>query len=248
VATETQPEILIVDEILSVGDEAFQHRSLERIQSFQAEGATILLVSHNMSMIEQMCQQAAWLDHGRIVSIGSAKAVVSQYLGRTLHQEAERLEQETITEPPQRWGNQKIEFTRVRITDENGAEKVIFQTGEKLLLVMEYWAHERISSPIFGIAIHRQDGAHVTGPNTSTDGLALPDIEGRGKITFVIDDLPLLEGLYHFSVAIVNHDDTEMYDYHDRLYPFRVVNYEGIREKYGLVTLHGEWRLNPPAA
>src|SRR5512136_1841437 len=81
VATDTQPDVLIVDEILSVGDEAFQHKSFERIQSIRAQGATILLVSHSMSVIEGMCQRAAWLHRGQIVSLDDAKPVVERYLG-----------------------------------------------------------------------------------------------------------------------------------------------------------------------
>lgn len=241
VATDTRPEILIVDEILSVGDEAFQRKSFDRILSFQEQGATILLVSHSMSAIETICQRAAWIDHGKLLMVGSAKSVVDHYLGRVRENEGNRLSHIEVTDE-QRWGNRKIEITRVRITDPDGKDEGIFYTGQPLILHIEYEAHTPVDSPIFGVAIHRQDGVHVTGPNTGFSGIDLGRIVGKGEITYCIQSLPFLDGLYHFSVAVTNHDDTEMFDYHDRSYPFRVVNYgKDVKEKYGLLTINGEW-------
>jgi len=254
VATDTQPDILIVDEILSVGDEAFQRKSFERIQAIKAQGATILLVSHSMSTIENECQRAAWLDHGQIIALGDAKAIVAQYTGRVIEKESERLtiERKMVganlavnqNESPQRWGNRKIEITQVQITDPAGIEQMIFNTGQSLTLQIDYEAHERVDNPIFGIAIHRQDGIHITGPNTAQAGLPLPMLDGPGRITYKIDRLPLLDGLYSFSIAVVNQKDNETFDYHDRLYSFRVVNREGhTKEHFGLITLDGKWEF-----
>ncbi len=292
IATAKRPEILIVDEILGVGDAEFQTKSYERIQSFQAAGTTILLVSHSMERVEEICTRAAWLDHGELVSLGTAKAVVNQYLRRTIEREAARMaaEREAIRtatgapgasgeaeQPdgdspvpsnitfddgmkssasadldkeqaaPTRWGTRKVEITRVRITDQAGQEQTIFETGQALVLHMDYKAHQPVSAPIFGLAIHRQDGVHITGPNTSTAGVTLPALREIGSITYTIPSLPLLDGLYNFSVAVVNDGDTEIFDYHDRLYPFRVINRDEInQERYGLLTLRGEWRSDDP--
>jgi len=245
VATLKRPEILIVDEILGVGDAEFQTKSFERIQQFQSEGTTILLVSHSLDRVKEMCTRAVWLDHGKIVSLGSADNVVELYLQRTNQLESERLRSapEETGEAPRRWGSQKIEICQVKITGEGGSEQNIFQTGEPLTLHMHYDAHEPVDFPNFGIAIHRQDGTLVTGPNTALASLELPSLEGKGEITYTIPSLPLLEGLYQFSVAIVNQSDTETFDYHDRLYPFRIINHGGaIKERYGLVTLNGKWQ------
>ena len=243
VATDTQPEVLIVDEILSVGDEAFQHKSLERIQSFQSHGATILIVSHSMSMIEKMCQRAAWLDHGRIVALGTAGSVIDRYMGRVRNDEAERLADESAQVPSERWGDRSIEITRVRVLNAQNNEQYIFETGERLVLQIDYFAKEVIESPIIGIAIHRQDGVHITGPNTNFADLDLNTLKGAGTILFTIPDLTLLDGSYNFSVSAHNKEDTIMYDYHDRLYPFRVDNRSAaIKERYGLMTMRGLWR------
>ena len=307
VATASRPDILIVDEILGVGDAEFQTKSFERIQSFQASGTTILLVSHSLDKVEELCGRAIWLEHGKIVSLGSATAVVSQYVRSTTEKESERLTAErqiaaiahreareaeqppsppaplpegqaepasrsdsaeqaappSLPEekaepalppapaaPPVRWGSRAIEIAGVHILGslEGEAERGIFETGQPFILQVDYLAHQPVKGAIFGMAIHRQDGLHITGPNTSHTGLRLPELTGTGSLTYQVDHLPLLEGLYHVSVAVVNEDDSEIFDYHDRLYPFRVVNArrsdQGTSvERYGLLTMGGSWRL-----
>lgn len=244
VATDVDADILIVDEILSVGDTAFQRKSAERIDAFRARGVTILLVSHSMDLIESMCERAALLDQGRLLAMGPAKAVVDAYLGRVREGETERLARVESAAPAQRWGSRKIEITRVRILDNSYQVSAVFSTGQKLILEIEFTAHEPVASPVFGVAIHRQDGAHITGPNTAFSNFKIERVEGSGKIYYIVPELPLLEGLYRFSVATTNHDDTEMFDYHDRIYRFQVDNHGGVvKERYGLVTLNGEWKL-----
>lgn len=241
VATDIEPDVLIVDEVLSVGDAAFQQKSAERMQSFRANGTTILLVSHNLALVEAMCDRAIWLDRGRIVAEGSASSVVRQYRGGDERVEAKRLAAAAGPTPAQRWGSGLIEIVAVRLKNARGEATTIFETGDTLVLEMDYLAHAAIPAPIFGMAIHRHDGVHITGPNTAFAGLTLPTLEGCGTVTYTVPYLPLLEGLYHISVAVVNHNDTEMFDYHDRCYPFRVVPNGQVRERYGMMTLQGTW-------
>lgn len=244
VATDTQPEILIVDEILSVGDEAFQRKCFDRIQSFEAHGATILLVSHSMSTIESMCQRAAWLDHGKVIALGPAKAVVDRYLGRVRAEESQRLAEESTQASAHRWGDRRLEITQARILNAQGSEQHIFHTGETIILQIDYFAHEPMNNPTIGVAIHKQDGTHITGPNTDFYGLNLGRLEGAGSVRYTIPFIPLLEGLFHFSTATLNHEDTVIYDYHDQLYSFRIDNRgHDISERYGLMTLQGTWEI-----
>jgi hypothetical protein len=95
-----------------------------------------------------------------------------------------------------------------------------------------------------GIAIHRQDGIHITGPNTAFDGLEIKVNPGPGGVIYSIPSLPLLEGLYNVTVALVNRDGNQILDYQDNSYSFRIENLGyNITERYGLMTLNGEWRL-----
>jgi lipopolysaccharide transport system ATP-binding protein len=244
VATDTQPDILIVDEILSVGDEAFQHKSFERIQAIKAQGATILLVSHAMSTIETMCQRAAWLHHGKIVAMGTAKEVVDRYLGRVYDEETAHLIEESRRGYQPTGGNNHIQINRVKILNSVGTEQHIFYTGEAMKVQIEYTAHQPVDSLEVGIAIHRQDGVHITGPNTTFDGLEIKAEPGPGGVVYSIPFISLLDGLYNITVALVNRDGNFILDYHDRFYSFRVDNRgHPVHERYGLMTLSGEWRL-----
>jgi lipopolysaccharide transport system ATP-binding protein len=242
VATDVEPDVLILDEVLSVGDAAFQKKSAERIQAFRASGATILFVSHSLEAVKTMCTRAVWLEHGRLVAEGTAESVVHQYLERDQTVEAERLSAQMQLGLANRWGTRRIEIVRVLLTDAAGKEQTIFQTGDALVLHLDYVAHEPIPSPVFGVAIHRQDGVHITGPNTAFAGLNLPRLEGSGTVVYTIPTLTLLDGFYHISAAVVSQKNDETLDYHDRVCSFRVDNQNAtLRERYGVLTLQGEW-------
>jgi lipopolysaccharide transport system ATP-binding protein len=245
VATDSQPDILIVDEILSVGDEAFQHKSYERILSIKAQGATILLVSHSMDMIESICQRAAWLHRGQILSIDNAKVVVDRYLGRVSEEENSQFIKESHQGEVLTGTEYKpIEIRQVRILNSQNREQQVFHTGEEMVVQIEYVAHENINSLEVGIAIHRQDGVHITGPNTTFDGLDIKMQPGIGGVTYTIPSIPLMEGLYQLSVALVNREGNKMLDYHDHFYTFRISNHgHDIHDRYGVMTLSGEWHL-----
>jgi ABC-type polysaccharide/polyol phosphate transport system ATPase subunit len=243
VSIHLDPEVLLVDEVLAVGDQTFQSKCLDRIGELERQGVTICLVTHSPDMVRALCTRAIWFDHGRVMGDGVAESVLSQYLDHASTIAARRLAEGAGPDPTQRWGNHQMEIIRVRLTDGEGNDQTIFATGQTLALHMDYQTHGRVPLPVFGLSIHRQDGVHVCGPNTAFAGLDLPNLEGRGTVSYTIPYLPLLEGLYQISVAVVNRkNDTEIYDYHDRAYPFRVVNaHPRGQEQYGIVTLRGEW-------
>jgi len=259
VATAWQPDILILDEVLSVGDAEFQMKSAERIQELCANGATVFFVSHSIDTVQTVCDRALWLDHGQLIADGTVESVAQQYRSDARAAEAKRLAEAAQAPAPieraaahassataTRWGTGRVEIERVRICGANDAEQTIFRTGETMRVHLDYVAPAPVLAPIFGIGIHRQDGVHITGPNTAFAGMNISKVAGRGSVTFKIPFLTLLDGLYKISVAVVNEPDTEIYDYHDRAFAFRVSNDEPtIRERYGLMTLRGEWEHVP---
>jgi lipopolysaccharide transport system ATP-binding protein len=130
---------------------------------------------------------------------------------------------------------------RVQLLGRDAEETQLFETGDPLTVVLHYHAVERVEQPVFGLAIHRGDGTHITGPNTQFAGLDIPYVEGEGKVWYELSSLPLLAGVYSVSVAVCDAAfDAEMYDYHEQLYPFRVRAKPG-KEQYGLLTLGGRW-------
>jgi lipopolysaccharide transport system ATP-binding protein len=139
-----------------------------------------------------------------------------------------------------RWGSGRTEIQRVMLCDAAGHERKVFVTGEPMEIRLDYTIHPGAADPVFGLAIHHQNGVHVCGPNTQFDGLSISNTPGNGQIVYRVPRLPLLEGGYLLSVAAVDGGDSEVYDYHDRVYSFRVSpGHE--RERYGVVTLGGAW-------
>lgn len=237
VAVHTDPEILLIDEVLAVGDAAFQRKCLEKIDELRRQEVTILFISHSADTVRSLCSRAIWLHEGHLVTDGSAESVVAHYLDRSWSEQGG--EPSLDSEDQRHWGSGKVRITEVRLLDGEGKEQQFFRVGEPLTVEMHYWAEERVNKPVFGLAIHRRDGLHITGPNTRFADQQIPAVEGRGVVRYEIRSLPLLEGSYYLSVAAHDWTAAEMYDYHDRLYRFGVLCAEG--ERYGIVTLRGAW-------
>ncbi len=261
VAVHTAPEVLLVDEVLSVGDAAFQGKCMERIAELRRDGVTIVLVSHNLEVVQSLCDEAIWFEKGEVRAWGKPVDVVMAYMRQVARRERERAEAEAeaaeeeaapaaeaeataqAEAPPEvrhRWGSGEVEITRVELCDADGQPTTTFETGDAMVVRLHYRAARRVAFPVFGLAIHHQNGAHICGPNTRFGGLEIPYVEGEGVVAYHIPSLPLLEGGYRLSVAVVNRTLGETYDYHDRLYPFRVFR-GACRERYGLITLGGSW-------
>jgi lipopolysaccharide transport system ATP-binding protein len=243
VAVHMEPEILLVDEALAVGDSAFQSKCLDRIADLQRNGVTIVLVSHNLVSIQSLCDQAIWLEQGRIRMQGDPVDVVMAYVSSIAEKEAAKnASRFRAVNDGGRWGTGRVRITRVELLGANGQPGEVFETGQPLEIRLHYHAPEPVEEPIFGLAVHHQNRAHLCGPNTQVGGLTIPQVQGEGVISYRVPHLNLLEGAYLISVSAVNKTNTEVYDYHDRLYVLQV--YRGTcRELYGMVTLNGVWNL-----
>jgi ABC-type polysaccharide/polyol phosphate transport system ATPase subunit len=254
VAIHVDPQVLLIDEILAVGDQSFQAKCLERLSALQSADVTILLVSHGLDSVRQLCSRAIWMQGGKILAQGATEFVVQQYLNAVARQqsaqlavrnlrasEQERESRERTSGQSARWGSGEIEITRVCVLDSSGQERYVFVTDEELTIQMCYRAVEPVENPVFGLALHRSDGFHITGPNTQFSNVEIPVVEGEGVISYTISRLPLLPGRYQISVAARDAADTCLFDYHDRLYSFSV-NPGGTQERYGLIRMEGRWR------
>ncbi len=241
VAVHVNPDILLIDEVLAVGDQNFQHKCMDRVVALQQQGTTICFVSHDLGTVARICSRAFWLDDGLIRAEGDPDDVVGAYLRHAAAQEEQATSRSQKEEQAERrWGTGEVEITDVAFLDGEGRERTVFRVGEPWAVRIRYLAHRRIESPVFGLAVHRNDGVHVCGPNTHFAGLDIPFIEGEGEVLYRVDRMPLMEGTYFLSLSAHNQLDTAMYDYHDRLYTFRVRQVQG-EERYGLASLQGRW-------
>lgn len=262
-ATATDPEILLIDEVLAVGDEAFQRKCYDKMNEFKMDGKTIVLVTHDMDTVKRFCDSAILLEHGRIGSIGNSEKVIDEYrknmrekeeaVMRSQQEKAikekssaipikEVVTPEKVQPPKDRWGSGEVEITEVKFFSENGEEKYIFRTGEPMIVRMKYSAKQRIEKPVFGIAIHRNDGVHINGPNTKTSGYPIEFLEGEGEIDYSIKSLPLLDGTYQLSAAVYDDTRTHAYDHHHQKYTFKVMRGK-ILDDLGVVYIPCKWEL-----
>lgn len=247
VATAVDPDILITDEVLAVGDETFQRKCIDRIYGFRRAGKTIVFVSHALDVVRSLCDVAVWLDHGEMKAYGEAGKVVDAYLADVNERERaefeERLHSEDddqIRESRMRRGSREVEITCVQLLDAQGRERITFRTHEPLTIRIHYLAHQRIERPVFGVGINHESGPWLTGPNTGFDKYHIPFIEGAGIIDYHIPRLPFLSGRYLVSASAT--DSTQLYEFdvHDRMYPL-VIHSDGLSQRYGMVFCEGNW-------
>jgi ABC-type polysaccharide/polyol phosphate transport system ATPase subunit len=251
VAIHVDPDVLLVDEVLAVGDEGFTHKCLDKFGEFKRRGKTILLVTHSLNLVERFCDEALWLDGGRVRGSGDPKRVVGAYLtdvGRSEEKELTRTEaraqegavQEadaaSSVDTPQsgpsavadmtrtdegRWGSREIEITGVAFKTAQGEVSHIFQSGDPMSIHLGVRAHQASTDFVFGIGIYSADGVNCYGTNTHLEEFTPEEASGDGEVTFSIDSLDLVEGTYKIDVA-VHQRDGYPYDYHRLLYTFRV--------------------------
>ena len=240
VAISVEPDILLIDEVLSVGDEAFQMRCYERIAEFRAQGRTIVLVSHALDSIRSLCSDAIWLDKGKIRGLGEAHDVVAEYLSE-VHRTAEHL---GAAAPADRYGSQEAEIVEVAMLDPNGTQLPSFRTGEAMTFRIRYTAAEPIPHAACVLQIYRADNlSHVFGQSTQDAGVDVT-LGTKGAIEFSIPRLPILKGSYVVTVALQDENGKKVYDCHDRRYSFMVFENPELRLEYGAVHMGGEWRVS----
>ena len=208
VAVNVEPEILLVDEVLSVGDEAFQRKCLERIKLFQREGRTILLVTHAVDMVRQICDRAAVLDHGSLVAVGApgeAALAFREHLRRKGAEVPKDLDDPTLLR------NLEIEITGARVLYPE-PDRTYLLPSEPVEVQVDFSAPRRVDDVVFSIAIFDQEGKLLLGTNTDLTGDDPGAVNGDGTCRFVFERFPVLDGVYLVSVGIHSHDGGVIYD------------------------------------
>jgi len=239
VAINVDPDILLIDEILAVGDEQFQRKCNEKFAQFKDEGRTVVLVSHSLGSVRNMCDRVALLDHGRLKELGPASEVIDAYLGG-VHTDRPATEGEVGT----RWGSGEAVIERVELLGPTGMPVSWVKTGDQATIRLHYAARVPVERPVFKVIVSRVDGLEISGPNTR-DGGAVPDrIEGEGYVDLTIDHFPLLPGTYDLTPSIQDYSCLHEYDVRHRSFRFDVEQGEP-RESSGFMTLGGRWNVAP---
>ena len=240
-----QPDIVLIDEVFSVGDEVFQQKSFEKIISFKERGATLVFVSHDLNFINQICDRVLVLNKGKMAFLGPSEEAVDYYLDLIRKREGLDEDVEPMKEPrslldSRRWGNRKVEITSVKFVDEKGNPKNTFYTGDYFEAQISYVSHLEDEIPVFGVAINTIYKMLIYGPNTLECNFS-GKFKKKGRVRFIIPSLPLFEGDYLLSASVYDSTLTIPYDHHEMMYYFRVLNRE--RREFGCVRINSHWEI-----
>ncbi len=233
VAFAVEPDVLLVDEILAVGDEAFGHKCLDRFHDIKRRGATIVFVTHGLALAEALADTVLLMEGGRLTAEGMPREVVDRYRGHVharetlslaqenVAQQSEETPAEPVVEPadsagaaaealdpftPRRWGSAQVEIAEVVLRAKDGTPTELFQTGDTVLLDIEVVAHEAQADFVFGFAVRGRDGHLAYGTNTSVEGYVSRSLAGRARVRLELPALMLLEGSYALDVAVHRRD------------------------------------------
>ena len=244
VAIHVDPEILIIDEILAVGDEEFQGKCYERIHNFKRGGATLVFVSHDLGSVANLCDRAAWMDKGVTVKEGDAGDVANDYLMATIEHREETIrggEDGTVTTAfGETWGTGEVKARRVRLLGQDGKAKTMFEVGEPFTLEVCLENLEEVHSVQVGFSVQTMSSL-VLGTNTGIRGLRLPALRRKMTVRYHIGCLPLNSGEYNVSIAVQNPDRPgHDYDFHNRMYVLRVSNPTS-RHNMGVLNVEDAW-------
>lgn len=236
IAANVEPEILLIDEVLAVGDAAFQQRCYEKIEAFRQDGRTIVLVSHGLSQIEQICDQAAWIEGGKLKALGQSLEVVREYSGES-HNALPR-EEGSIGD---RWGSGEALITKVE-TLSGGHTQEVLRTNSDMTVRIHYEAPDPIKDAVFGVRITHLHGTNVWGTNTKRKGVIIPRLSGTGYVDLEVARLPLLEGTYDLTVALSDTAEISPFDHWEKRVRFDVRQYDTFDE--GTTYIDSVWHLH----
>ena len=258
VAIHVDADILLVDEILGVGDINFQSKCANKIYEMKRNGTTIILVTHDMSTIDRLCDYAVWLDHGKKIAEGSPKEIQNAYLKYMAEEQEERQKLEEtkekmkeeekdtevekedvrkkITHLGEHFGNGNVIFTSCKLLDEKGVDRRSFNTGQKIKLQTEYLCQvdPKNLQVNIGFEISNTQGIYIYGTNTSREGYKKIKLQKKGIIEVELEDLKLLPGDYNIGIAIADLEEKASYDHYRSIAQFKI--YSNIHD-VGLVRL-----------
>lgn len=231
VAIHTDPNVLLVDEVLAVGDEAFAHRCLAKVEEFVAGGGTILLVSHSLSLVEEHCDRVLWLDRGRFRLLGEPRRVIDAYRQAVAEAEGEahRTEKErqddSTDAATRRWGSRVATLESVRLLVA-GEERYHFESGSEVTFELVAEAHQPLTDFVFGVGITTPRGVDCWGTNTDLAGFEAGHFDGRATVRLRSPEMRLAPGEYLVDAA-VHAKDGAPYDYRKAVFRFTVTSTSG---------------------
>jgi ABC-2 type transport system ATP-binding protein len=225
VAVHVEPEIILIDEVLAVGDEAFQARCIDKVRSFQREGRTIVFVTHALDQVRHLCDQAVMLDHGRVHTIGAPDDVVREMRFTILHHDLEFAREE---------GSKEIEVVDVELRRDGRPLDGPVRSGDTIAMRVDIRASEPVDDPVLSFALHDATNAFVFGDDTAALGMSLGTVEGLRRVSFDLGPIPVTGGKYWITLGLHSRDTTRVYHVLDERYSFEVHQADGRRDQLSI--------------
>lgn len=258
VAINVDPDILIVDEVLAVGDESFQKKCIDKILQFKKNKKTIVFVSHDMGMVDRICDRVIFIKKGGIAVEGSTDEMINLYRrlvynivdepkAEVVDTEGKVEEHHTLHESEDhsknnRYGNRKIEMDDLYFSNVDGTVTNRFKTGENIVVNVTFKKNTEVEDAVLGYAVYNSEDVMLTGSNMGLQGIVMRNLEKENTFTFEMENM-FLEGKYRVSIAIHNSDQTDTYDYLDRQYTFSI--YQSNKDGTGIVKVPVRWNVSP---
>ncbi len=240
VAAHINPHVLLVDEVLAVGDAAFQSKCLQRIEELRRNGMTIVFVSHDMTAVERLCQRVFFLQQGRLQAAGDPQAVIGEYYQTVVFQQRAQVSATAADGRSAR----VVEILQVRFFDRAGTAVDALATGAPMIARIEYQAHQAVEDAVFELSFYAADDRLHCQFTTALAGERLPLPPGRGVIEIECDELGLTPGVYKLDALVQARGALTAYDWKRRAYVLNVLPGKRVR---GLFYAPHQWRARPLA-
>lgn len=267
VAIHARRDILLMDEVLAVGDLNFQNKCLEEFNKYKAAGKTVILVSHSIETVQKYCDRAMLLRNGRIVKIGKADEVGNEYIcenisdeekrvrenekqkliqaeeklnklkGKDLEAEKRRIELEKMKQEEES-ENKVAEITKVEFLDKHEKEKNVFETGDDVLMRIYFKQNKKVEKLNFGIGLHTQENICILGVDTIMDKIDTSEYVEKKYFQLNLKDIPLKANSYFINIAIYGERDNIIYDHALKRKYFKIISRDG---KYGMLDMDYQW-------
>jgi lipopolysaccharide transport system ATP-binding protein len=248
VAAHLSPDILLVDEVLAVGDADFQKKCLDVMDGLRTSGRTVLFVSHNMAAVESLCSRCLWIDAGKLRADGEARSIVADYMRTFAQSSSGTVNLENIES---RTGNGEARFTGMEFLNEAGQPTSMVRSGDRLTLRLHYRANRQLRDLVVGISIDNEYGTMIAASNNWGTGDSIPVVEpGEGYADLEIDCLYLQPSRYYLTLRLGKWNDR-----HDELKNCIAFDVEpsdyygsgrGIHRSFGLIFFPSRWRSRAP--
>ncbi|MGH9189579.1 MAG: ABC transporter ATP-binding protein [Acidimicrobiales bacterium] len=219
-AINVDPEILLIDEVLAVGDLRFRQRCLERLQQLRGRGVTMMVASHELAPIRELCQRVLWISMGRVHAAGEVDEVLDRY-EQAMHETGQGLWSQV--DDRLRLGSREVEIVGFRLFDSAGTETGCQQAGGGLTVEIDYVAHVPTPHAIFGISVHSEQGVRCLDVSTESDGALGRPLPGAGTVSLCLDRLDLSGGNYHVDLGVWGAGWSPTYDYLWEAIPFKAL-------------------------